>query len=360
MEKENLNYRAETILRSTLSEISFLEILEILKNFQQKKVRADFWVKLRSSSGLQDIVVEVKKKGEPRFIRDVVNQLIRYLEFIPNAYGVIIAPYISCKSAQICKDSNIGYLDFSGNCFMNFQQVHIEKEGKPNYQSEKRLLKSLFYPKAERVLRVLLNNPNNIWKMQSLANEAAVSLGMSSKIKKRLEENEMVKTEPNGFRLSEWNELLTEWGNNYSYKKNQIHNFYTKTEAAKMELELNYYCKENKLQFALTSFSGASRVAPYTRIKRVFAYVERDLDKLIDILDLQPVPSGSNVTLFIPYDDGVFYNYKLYDGLKVVSPIQLYLDLKSYGGRGEDAAQFLFEKVIKIQWSQEQIMDIVK
>ncbi len=360
MKEDNLNNKAEVLLRSTFSEISFLEILEILKDFQQKKVRADFWVKLRSSNGVQDIVVEVNKKGEPRFIRDVVNQLIRYLEFIPDAYGVIIAPYISDKSALICKESNIGYLDFSGNCFLNFQQVHIEKEGKRNYQAEKRLLKSLFYPKAERVLRVLLNNPNNNWKMQSLANEAAVSLGMSSKIKKRLEENELIKTEPTGFRLSEWNELLSEWENNYSYKKNQIHNFYTKTDAAKMELELNTYCKENKLRFALTSFSGASRVAPYTRIKQVFAYIEQDIDKLRDVLDLKPVPSGSNVTLFVPYDEGIFYNCELYDGLKVVSPIQLYLDLKSYGGRGEDAAQFLFDKVIKIQWSQKQITDIAK
>ena len=153
---------------------------------------------------------------------------------------------------------------------------------------------------------------------------------------------------------------MKEWANNYSYKKNQIFNFYTKNDAAKMKLELNTYCKENKLRFALTSFSGASRVAPYTRIKRVFAYVEKEIDKLIDVLDLKPVPSGSNVTLFVPYDDGVFYNYKLYDGLKIVSPIQLYLDLKSYGGRGEDAAQFLFEKVIKTQWSQKQITDIAK
>ena len=42
------------------------------------------------------------------------------------------------------------------------------------------------------------------------------------------------------------------------------------------------------------------------------------------------------------------------DNIKVVSPIQLYLDLNNYKGRGEEAAQFLYEQEIKPQWSQNQ------
>jgi hypothetical protein len=69
------------------------------------------------------------------------------------------------------------------------------------------------------------------------------------------------------------------------------------------------------------------------------------------------VPSGANVTLLVPYDSGVFYGARAYDDISVVSPVQLYLDLVSYKGRGEEAAQFLFERVIEPAWSQGQTME---
>ena len=38
------------------------------------------------------------------------------------------------------------------------------------------------------------------------------------------------------------------------------------------------------------------------------------------------------------------------NGIKVVSDIQLYLDLQSYRGRGEEAAQFLLQTHLRAQW----------
>ena len=71
-------------------------------------------------------------------------------------------------------------------------------------------------------------------------------------------------------------------------------------------------------------------------------------------LNLKEVTTGPNVTFLRPYDEGVFYGSKSYNGFPVVSPIQLYLDLASHKGRGEEAAQFLFEQEIEPLWSQKQ------
>lgn len=49
-------------------------------------------------------------------------------------------------------------------------------------------------------------------------------------------------------------------------------------------------------------------------------------------------------------DEGVFYGLLDINGINVVSDIQLYLDLKSYKGRGEEAAQTIFEQRIKTKW----------
>ena len=53
------------------------------------------------------------------------------------------------------------------------------------------------------------------------------------------------------------------------------------------------------------------------------------------------------MSLIEPYDDGVFYAAHEVDGIGVVSPVQLYLDLQGARGRGEEAANAVFEQAIK-------------
>ncbi len=67
---------------------------------------------------------------------------------------------------------------------------------------------------------------------------------------------------------------------------------------------------------------------------RFFSYIEGDIIDLAKSLQFKKVESGANVTLLSPYDDGVFYGLHDVKGVKVVSNIQLYLDLKSYKGKG--------------------------
>jgi hypothetical protein len=353
--EENIIVKAEEILTKCLKEIPFLDILDISKEFNKEKVSADIWVKLKIPSGYQDLIIVVKKIGEPRVIRETISRLKSYLEFVPNSYGMVIAPFIFTKSAEICKEGGIGYLDFAGNCFISFKQIYIVKEGKPKTTQEERILRSLYYPKAERVLRVLLNNPNKIWQIQELANEAAVSLGMSSKVKRRLDTLGWIDFGLRGLKLQEWEAALKDWSSKYDFKKNRVFDFYSMESISVIERSLNEYCLKNNIQFALTLFSGAARMAPYTTINKVFAYVEKNIDLLQRETSLKPVASGSNISILLPYDEGVFYGLKEYDRIKVVSPIQLYLDLKNYRGRGEEAAQFLYQQKIKPQWSQNQI-----
>jgi hypothetical protein len=80
------------------------------------------------------------------------------------------------------------------------------------------------------------------------------------------------------------------------------------------------------------------------------AYVSILTDEILAELKLKEVTSGANVSLLIPYDEGVYYGSEVFDAVRVVSPIQLYLDLKGYRGRGEEAAEALLERVILPLW----------
>ena len=86
----------------------------------------------------------------------------------------------------MCKEAGIGYVDFAGNCFVSFDRVFISIEGKPNPFPQSRDLRTIFSPKASRVMRVLLNEPFTAWKVDALSKKAGVSLGLVAEVKKIL------------------------------------------------------------------------------------------------------------------------------------------------------------------------------
>ncbi len=90
------------------------------------------------------------------------------------------------------------------------------------------------------------------------------------------------------------------------------------------------------------------------------AYIEVDIEDQKQALDLKAVDSGSNVVLLKPYVRGVFYQSCDYDIIPVVSGVQLYLDLAGNKERGEEAANFLYERIIKQEWTANQPTETAK
>jgi len=67
-----------------------------------------------------------------------------------------------------------------------------------------------------------------------------------------------------------------------------------------------------------------------------------------------PVEKSGNVKFAIAESPGVFYGAKEIDGVRVVSDVQLYVDLLNYPARGEEAAQAVL-KVIEKRWKQAKV-----
>src|SRR5205807_6091925 len=82
------------------------------------------------------VLLEVKRSGQPRFIREAANALARYRESFKNAYGIVVAPFISNTSCEILMAEDIGYVDLAGNCRISFDGIYIRKEGKSNQFTE--------------------------------------------------------------------------------------------------------------------------------------------------------------------------------------------------------------------------------
>ncbi len=327
----------------------------LLKRAESNSLGPDYILKLRRPNGSKTILFEVKNNGQPREARITIHQIQRQLKNFPNAYGVMVAPYVSDQAAEICQEANIGILDLAGNCRLAFDDVFIEHKGAPNPFNIRRDLRTLFSPKSSRILRALLNHPRKIWTVQGLSRVTSVSMGQVSNVKSLLDYREWIEISKEGIKLARPKELLEEWASNYSFPRdNFIERFYSLNSFEEQMTAMTGNAIGMKIlgfnnRFALTGYAGANFIFPYVRNNTVSVYVD-DIEFWVPRLGLKKVESGENTFLVRPYDEGVFYNCQYYKNVPIVSTIQLYLDLKTSGGRGLDAAEALFNEVIVKQW----------
>jgi len=353
-EKDTIK-KIERVAKKIFTSINFVKVLRVYKEKELLKQKPDLEIQIQNRNGSKyKIIFEVKSTGQPRFARMAVNKLRELKSNKENLYGVFASTFISEDSQQICKDSGIGFLDLGGNCFLNFDNIYISVEGRTNPYPTTRPLKTIFNSKSSRALRVLLQNPGKSWFVKDLATEAEISIGQASLIKDRLLEYEYIETvkisKKIKFKLIRWEDLLDKWVKNYSYKKNIIDNYYSFQDVKTIENNISGYLNSKRNNYAFTLTSGASLIAPFLRYNRAFIYFQGSNEKLAKELDFKKVTSGPNISIIQPYDEGVFYGLQKIEGKKVVSDIQLYLDLTSYKERGEEAAKFLLDQRIRKKW----------
>jgi len=348
--EKDLESAAEVRLDSVLGVIPFVELKGSKTNVRIGDNMFDLVVDAAVSGRPMKLVAEVKTQAEPRFARMAALELKSRIQTIENGFGILVAPYISPAAIQVCREAGIGCMDLSGNVFLSFGNVFIEKSGLPNAFLEARPLKSLFSPKTSRVLRALLSDPSKGWHVEELSRAVDISLGLASKAKQALLSQEWIKEEGRRVVLLKPLELLEEWARNYTYKKNRLSSFYSGLSEKALETAIKGECEKSGYRYGLALFSGARRVAPFVRFPKFFSYVEGPIADIAEVLRLKKLESGANVTLLEPYDAGVFQGLLEISGMNVVSDLQLYLDLKSYGARGEEAAQAIFEQRIKPSW----------
>jgi len=348
--EKDLLKKAQKSITSVFSDITFLELKESKTNVRIDNEEVDFVLGTLISGKPAKFIIEVKSQGEPRLVRMAIAQLKEYLKGFKDSYGILVAPYLSEVSRQICKEAGIGCVDLAGNAFLSFKNIFIDRSGRPNPFTVARISKSVFYPKSSRILRVLLSDPSKRWYVEDLSREAGISIGLTSRVKQALLSEEWIKKENKSFYLVKPEEVFNQWVNNYSYEKNQSFSFYSGLSEDQLETAIKKECEKRKYRYGLALFSGARKVAPFVRFMRFFSYLDGNVDDIAKALQLKKVETGPNVTLLQPFDDGVFYGLQDINGINVVSDIQLYLDLKSYKGRGEEAAQAIFEQRVKPKW----------
>ena len=310
--------------------------------------RVDVAMKFTLGGRSHTLVLEVSALGQPRHIREAVTRLEEVRREAPDVYPVATATFISPQSAAILRRNNLGYLDLSGNCYLAFENVLIEKEGKRNIRPSTRPLRSLFAPRAARVARVLLADWQRAWRLDELGREAEVSLGHAHNVVKRLTDLAWVeRDEQQRLRLGKPADLLEAWSEAYSYRDNEVSSYFSSERPSRrVALEIARRADADGRRYAFTMSMGASLVVAGVRVPAIHCYLEGDPASVAAAAGLRPAVGEGNVHLITPNDAGVFYGPLEKGGVRVVSLPQLYVDLMKYERRGRQQAEHLRREVM--------------
>lgn len=321
------------------------------------------------------LMVETRNSGEPRLAREAANSLLVKMQNWSHAFPLFIAPYISEDAAELCTEKNINYMDLAGNCRIALDNLFINTRGNPNPYKSRRRLKSLARPKTARILRVLLSHPKRRWQTQELAREAGVSVGLVSNVKKILKDREWIDGKKQKIILTRPRELLSQWLAEAA-PTDRVYNFAADMDFIGAENAVIGYCLENGIQCAFTGLTGAVQLASgIDYYRRVQAHIYGDFDFTGKEFGFEKTDSGSaNVTLIRPVDAGVFYGTRQVQPaarlrycrpsektvktiekeirvpMHIVSPLQIYFDLKVTLREGPNEADKVLKQVIEPSW----------
>ena len=206
---------------------------------------------------------------------------------------------------------------------------------------------NIFADKATFILRKMLSNPEKKWVTRDFMGDNGVSLGMAQGVLEVMANKgyiERVKRGPDSYALlTNKDELISDWVAEYRFELNEVDTYYSPDKNILSKLK-DYLANK---QYAFTLHSGANLITSFVVTDQVYLYVKPDNWKkeILDLrqqLDLKELVRGGNIHVIRPvYKNSVFYGARTIKGHKVVSDLQLYLDLFNFKPRGREHAEYL-------------------
>jgi hypothetical protein len=301
-----------------------------------------------------DLIIEVVPANNLPAFRDKINRL-KSSVLAEHAVPVLAAPYLSPERQALCRKSGVYFMDLSGNVFVAHQSFYVERIGFPNKYPEKRQRRYPFSDKASLILRELLKDPKRQWGIRELAEKIKLDPGYVSRMAKSLSESGYASRADGKLKIRSPKEILDDWVRAYDLRRNELHRFFVLAPDVKSILQrIRKIDIPRKVEYALSAQAGAGLVAPHAVYKEVHMYVgdREGIEFFKKELDLKNADQGANLVLMMPYyKHSVFYDSRHVEDLRVVSDIQLYLDLYGYPVRGREQAEHLYVKRLEVLFS---------
>ena len=341
-------------LKRSLKELLSLEDLKINMvpdSISNKADSPDLVARVRYGDLCFQLVIEIVAQSSLPVLKNKISRLKEMAKASDHVVPVLVAPYLSRQRQNICRDEGVCFIDLSGNVFIKFKSLYVERIGLPNKFPEERKGRGPFSDKASLILRFILKEGGHLWGVRELAQRVHLDPGFVSRMARELENRNYITRINSKIKLRDPEGVLDDWVRNYNLNQNNKFSYFLMAKSSVDVLEKLRSLKiPSSVDYALSVQAGGNLVAPYAAYQEVHMYVgnEKAREYLKKRLNLQRAEQGANLILMLPYyKHSVFYDSRIKEGLRVVSDIQLYLDLHGYPIRGLEQAEHLLDKKLK-------------
>lgn len=302
----------------------------------------DFRTDILLELGSLHFAGEISNRGDLAAVKKALDRF-RRIDLPVGAIELLIVPYMRESGAQRCREQNISWVDLSGNAHIASDRILVHVEGKPNRYRDAREGVNPFAPKSSRVVRFLLQHPEESFSQQNIAERTQLGESYVSKIVRSLQNDRLVERSANRqVTVRDPDLLLDAWYEKYEFAK---HRTIKGTVAARDSRELvekvSVAARQSlDMRSAATGLAAAWLMTKFAQFRIVTFYLEAappsDWKRAVG---LREDPKGANLWLVIPNDEGIFQGVESYDGIDCVDPAQVYLDLKGHPERADEAAE---------------------
>lgn len=305
---------------------------------------------LRFAGTRARIAVEMKRRANAA----TAWQLAHYAQAHPEPPLLLIADETTLGARKILEDHRVAVIDGLGNAHLELPGllVHLEGGRRPPRRVTKTAPARLS-GKAGVVAQALLLRPERAWRVQDVAAEAKVSVGLAHRVVARLVGEGIMAaagTGPNRVRrVTDPTALLDLWAEESVDRPIRYPGHFLAQTPKQLIEEVGAHLERGGITYALTRAAGASLVAPFvTAIPVVDIWVNATAapDDFYERTRADRVGEGENVVFLQARDNAALAFRQTVNGLWVTNRFRLYADLRRDPRRGREQADHLRREVI--------------
>lgn len=250
----------------------------------------------------------------------------------------IVVPYMTSAGERAARERDLNWIDLSGNAHLFGESYYVHVRGQPNQFRQRGRPSSPFAPKSARVTRALLLDPERWWRQADLAEHTRLDDGQVSRVVRALDADHLLARDGRLLHPRDPDLLLDAWSEDYAFDRHDVVSGHLSGSGAELTEALHDLLREESIGHAFTGLPAAWLLDRHARFRLCSVFVDRDPRAVADAVGLRREERGANVQLLFPDDRGVFDGQREIEGVPIVAPVQVYLDLQALPERAEDAA----------------------
>ena len=307
---------------------------------------------LRFGPASEAVAVEVKRRANAATAWQIVQQS----RAAPDGNLLLVAGATTAEAREILERHGVAVVDGLGNAHVELPGLLLHTEGQrgrrgdsPRSQTHARLA-----GKGGVVAQALLLQPTRDWKVQDLAGEAGVSIGLAHRVLARLETEGLVAAEGAGprrvRRVADPTVLLDLWAEENTDRSVQRMRAYRLAREPRALVDaVSAGLDGAGIDHAVTGAAAAARIAPFITavpVAEVWVNSVGALEEAVAATGAELAEMGHNLAfLQANGDEPLAYRRKV-EGIWAVNPFRMFYDLRNDPRRGHEQAETLRREVI--------------